>query len=64
MLSVGSLLYSHLTESLGWTSPAQITAVLFFSMVPLAILACDVWSRVVDDGCLAFARGTFHWFRN
>lgn len=64
MLSVGSLLYNHLTESLGWTSPAQITAVLFFSMVPLAILACDVWSRVVDDGCLAFARGTFHWFRN
>lgn len=63
MLSVGSLFYNHLTESLGWTSPAQITAALFFTMVPLSILACDVWSRVVDDGCLAFARGVFHFMR-
>lgn len=63
MLSVGSLLYNHLTENMGWTSPAQITAVLFFTMVPLSILACDVWSRVVDDACLAFARGFFHFMR-
>ncbi|SJX64753.1 uncharacterized protein SRS1_15570 [Sporisorium reilianum f. sp. reilianum] len=63
MLSVGSLFYSHLTEGLGWTSPAQITAALFFTMVPLSVLACDVWSRVVDDGCIAFARGFFHFMR-
>lgn len=63
MLSVGSLLYNHLTVSLGWTSPAQITAALFFTMVPLSILACDVWSRVVDDFSLAFARGVFHFMR-
>ncbi|EST08902.1 hypothetical protein PSEUBRA_001624 [Kalmanozyma brasiliensis GHG001] len=63
MLSVGSILYAHLTESLSWTSPAQITAVLFFTMVPLSILACDVWSRVVDDASIAFARGVFHFFR-
>ncbi|KAJ1017860.1 hypothetical protein NDA16_005176 [Ustilago loliicola] len=63
MLSVGSLFYNHLTANLGWTSPAQITAALFFTMVPLTILACDVWSRVVDDACLAFARGVFHFMR-
>lgn len=64
MLSVGSMFYSHLTEGLGWTSPAQITAALFFTMVPLSILACDVWSRVVDDSSLAFAKGVFHFMRN
>ncbi|SNX86955.1 uncharacterized protein MEPE_05664 [Melanopsichium pennsylvanicum] len=63
MLSIGSLFYSHLTEGLGWTSPAGITAALFFTMVPLSILACDVWSRVVDDSSLAFARGFFHFMR-
>lgn len=63
MLSVGSLFYSHLTESLGWTSPAQITAALFFTMIPLSILACDLWSRVVDDASMAFARGVFHFMR-
>lgn len=63
MLSLGSLLYSHLTVSLGWTNPAQILAVLFFAMVPTSIICADIWSRFVDDGSLLFAKAVFDFFR-
>ncbi|PWY97999.1 hypothetical protein BCV70DRAFT_218839 [Testicularia cyperi] len=63
MLSLGSLLYSHLTQSLGWSNQAQILAVLFFSMIPLSVVCADIWSRLVDDAAMSFARGIFHFFR-
>lgn len=63
MLSLGSYLYHVFTVSNGWTSQAGITGVLFVILVPLCLVISDVYSRIIDDASLFFARWMFKWIR-
>ncbi|KIS67254.1 uncharacterized protein UMAG_04358 [Mycosarcoma maydis] len=63
MLSLGSLVWHHLTTSLGWTSQAAILAVLFLVLIPSTALLVDAYSRLVDDTTLWFSNWLFKWIR-
>ncbi|CDW97854.1 hypothetical protein [Sporisorium scitamineum] len=63
MLSLGSLLWFHLTDNLGWTSDAGVLAVLFVVLVPASCALVEAYSRLVDDVALWGADWLFRWIR-
>lgn len=63
MLSLGSLVWHHLTASLHWTSQAGILGVLFLILIPSSCLLAEVYSRIVDDATLWFCNWLFKWIR-
>lgn len=63
MLSLGSLIWHHLTVNLGWTSQAGVLGVLFVTVVPASLVVVEVYARVVDDGAMWGSRWLFRWVR-
>ncbi|TKY88674.1 hypothetical protein EX895_002305 [Sporisorium graminicola] len=63
MLSLGSLVWFHLTHGLGWTSEAAVLGVLFVILVPASCALAEAYSRVIDDGALYAADWLFKWVR-
>ncbi|PWN92650.1 hypothetical protein FA10DRAFT_246498 [Acaromyces ingoldii] len=64
MVSLGSVVYYCLVESLGFQAQSSsTTAVLFFIFVPLCLVCADIYSRLVDDVSLWASRFLFHFFR-
>lgn len=64
MLSLGSLLHTHLVDTLAWDSPAKVLAVEFFAMVPFALACADIYSRIIDDFSLSLSHELFKFARN
>ncbi|CBQ69175.1 conserved hypothetical protein [Sporisorium reilianum SRZ2] len=63
MLSLGSLVWAHLTQRLGWTSEAAVLGVLFAVLVPASCVVAEVYSRCMDDVALWMADWLFRWVR-
>ena len=63
MLSLGSLIYHHLTQTVGWTNQAGILGVLFLALIPASCGLAEVYSRAIDDGSLWCADWIFKWVR-
>lgn len=63
MLSLGSLVWHHLTVSLGWKNEAGILGVLFLILMPASCLLAEAYSRLIDDSTLWFCNWLFRWIR-
>lgn len=62
-LSLGSLIYVHLIDDLGFNNPASIIAVLFFSCLPVAIVAAEILQRTIDEPSQCMARRLFRFMK-
>ncbi|PWN53719.1 hypothetical protein IE53DRAFT_383760 [Violaceomyces palustris] len=63
MLSLGSLIFHHLSSNLGW-SINTIVGVEFLILIPLCLVSAEIFSRVVDDASLFIAKVLFNFARN
>lgn len=63
MLSLGSLVFYHLSHTLGWTNVHAITGVLFVIFVPLCLVCAEIFSVFVDDFSLALSQVAFRFAR-
>lgn len=63
MLSLGSLIFHHLTQTAGWTNQAGILGVLFLCLIPTSCALAELYSRAIDDASLLAANWLFKWVR-
>ena len=63
MLSLGSLVWFYLSQTLGWQSEAAVLAVLFAVLVPASLVVVEAYSRLFDSGALWAADWLFRWVR-